>query len=88
MHPTGVGRSAGKPSGTQALELEVQESARAGAHIETGTSTTSAACSCTNHVLNIIDITSDQHNNSAIVAVRDEFIVQMQMNSSLRASVS
>ena len=54
MHLTGVGRSAGKPSGTQALE--VQESARAGAHAETGTNTTSAACSYTNRVLNIIDI--------------------------------
>ena len=85
MHLTGVGRSAGKPSGTQAL---VQESARAGAHAETGTSTTLAACTCTNHVLNIIDITSAKQHNSAIVAVRDEFIVQMQMNSSLRASVS
>ena len=29
---------------------------------------------CTNHVLNIIDILSNQHNHSAIVAVRDEFI--------------
>ena len=85
MHLTGVGRSAGKPSGTQAL---VQESARAGAHTEAGTSTTLAACSCVDRVLNIIDITSDKQHNSAIVAVRDEFIVQMQMNSSLRASVS
>ena len=65
-------RQNGNPSGTQALE--VQESARAGAHAETGTNTTSAACSYTNRVLNIIDITSDQHNNSTIVAVRDEFI--------------
>ena len=69
MHLTGVGRSAGKPSGTQAL---VQESARAGAHTETGTSTTLDACTCIDRVLNIIDILSNQH--SAIVAVRDEFI--------------
>ena len=56
MHPTGVGRSAGKPSGTQAL---VQESARAGAHTETGTSTTLDACTCIDRVLNIIDILSN-----------------------------
>ena len=68
MHLTGVGRSAGKPSGTQAL---VQESARAGAHTETGTSTTLDECTCVDRVLNIIDILS---NHSAIVAVRDEFI--------------
>ena len=71
MHLTGVGRSAGKPSGTQAL---VQESARAGAHTETGTSTTLDACTCIDRVLNIIDITSAKQHNSAIVAVRDEFI--------------
>ena len=56
MHLTGVGRSAGKPSGTQAL---VQESARAGAHAETGTSTTLDACTCIDRVLNIIDILSN-----------------------------
>ena len=71
MHLTGVGRSAGKPSGTQAL---VQESARAGAHTETGTSTTLDECTCVDRVLNIIEILSNQHNHSAIVAVRDEFI--------------
>ena len=54
--------------------LEVQESMRAGAHAETGTNTTSAVCSCINCVLNIIDITSDQHNNFAIAADADEFI--------------
>jgi hypothetical protein len=52
----------------------VQESARTGAHKETGTSTTLDECTCIDRVLNIIDILSNQHNHSAIVAVRDEFI--------------
>ena len=84
MHLTGVGRSAGKPSGTQAL---VQESARAGAHAETGTSTTLDECTCIDHVLNIIDILSNITIPRSWPSEMNSSL-QMQMNSSLRASVS
>ena len=43
---------------------------------------------CTNHVLNIIDILSNQHNHSRSWPSEMNSSLQMQMNSSLRASVS